>query len=51
MKTSTLIAERLKNAELVLNIDGSSGTLSEETGKPLYWSWHLQDSMSSEAEK
>jgi carboxypeptidase PM20D1 len=39
MKTSKMIADRLKNAELVLNIDGSSGTLSEETGKPLYWSW------------
>jgi hypothetical protein len=39
MKTSQLIAERLRNAEVVLNIDGSSGTLSEETGRPLYWSW------------
>lgn len=39
MKTSRIIAERLKDAELVLNIDGASGTLSEETGKPLYWSW------------
>jgi acetylornithine deacetylase/succinyl-diaminopimelate desuccinylase-like protein len=39
MKTSKIIADKLKNAELVLNIDGSSGTLSEETGKPLYWSW------------
>lgn len=39
MDTSKVIAERLKNAGLVLNVDGSSGTLSEETGKPLYWSW------------
>jgi carboxypeptidase PM20D1 len=39
MKTSKLIAERLKHAQLVMNIDGSSGTLSEETGQPLYWSW------------
>lgn len=39
MDTSKAIAERLKNAELVLNVDGSSGTLSEETGKPLYWTW------------
>jgi carboxypeptidase PM20D1 len=23
----------------VLNVDGSSGTLNEETGKPLFWSW------------
>jgi carboxypeptidase PM20D1 len=39
MKTSKIIAERLRNALLVMNIDGSSGTLSEETGKPLYWAW------------
>ncbi|WP_395394997.1 M20/M25/M40 family metallo-hydrolase [Novosphingobium sp. BL-8A] len=39
MATSKLIAEKLKNAELVLNVDGASGTLSEETGKPLYWTW------------
>jgi len=39
MRTSRLIADRLANAELVLNIDGASGTLSEETGQPLYWSW------------
>ena len=39
MKTSKIIAERLRNARLVLNVDGSSGTLSEETGKPLFWSW------------
>jgi len=39
MATSKLITERLKNALLVLNIDGASGTLSEETGKPLYWTW------------
>ena len=23
----------------MLNIDGASGTLSEETGEPLYWTW------------
>ena len=39
MKTSKLIAERLKHAQLVMNIDGSSGTLSEENGESLYWSW------------
>jgi len=39
MKTSKLIADRLRNAQLVLNIDGSSGVLSEETGEPLYWAW------------
>ena len=39
MTTSKIIAERLRHAQLVMNIDGSSGTLSEETGEPLYWSW------------
>jgi len=39
MATSRVIAQRLRNAKLVLNVDGPSGTLSEETGKPLYWSW------------
>jgi acetylornithine deacetylase/succinyl-diaminopimelate desuccinylase-like protein len=39
MKTSKLIAERLKHAQLVMNIDSPSGTLSEENGEPLYWSW------------
>ncbi|WP_242138305.1 M20/M25/M40 family metallo-hydrolase [Sphingomonas sp. TREG-RG-20F-R18-01] len=40
MKTSALIAERLKNAELVLNIDGGGGVLDEATGKPKYWTWN-----------
>ena len=39
MKTSAIIAERLKNAELVINIDGGGGTLDEKTGKPLFWTW------------
>jgi len=39
MKTSKIIADRLRDAYVVLNIDSASGTLSEETGKPLYWSW------------
>ena len=39
MKTSGLIAERLKNAELVINEDGGGGTFDEASGKPLYWSW------------
>ena len=39
MKTGRIIAERLKGAELVLNIDGGGGTLDEQTGKPLYWTW------------
>ncbi|MES2096019.1 MAG: M20/M25/M40 family metallo-hydrolase [Pseudomonadota bacterium] len=39
MKTSALIAERLKGADLVLNIDGGGGVLDEKTGKPEYWTW------------
>jgi len=39
MKTSKIIADRLRNARLVLNVDGASGVLNEETGKPLFWSW------------
>jgi carboxypeptidase PM20D1 len=39
MVTSRRIAERLKNAELVINIDGGGGALDEKTGKPAYWSW------------
>ncbi len=39
MITSKAIAERLKNAKLVLNVDGASGTLDEESGQPAYWSW------------
>lgn len=39
MKTSGIIAEKLKNAELVINIDGGGGAFDEGSGKPLYWSW------------
>jgi carboxypeptidase PM20D1 len=39
MKTSGLIAAKLANADLVLNIDGGGGTLDETTGKPLYFTW------------
>ncbi|WP_404714354.1 M20/M25/M40 family metallo-hydrolase [Sphingomonas sp. MMS24-J13] len=39
MKTSAIIAEKLSNAELVLNIDGGGGSLDEKTGKPLYFTW------------
>lgn len=39
MKTSALIAERLKNAELVINIDGGGGVLDEASAKPRYWTW------------
>ena len=39
MKTSAIIAEKLANADLVLNIDGGGGTLDEVTGKPKFWTW------------
>jgi carboxypeptidase PM20D1 len=39
MKSSEIIAEKLKNAELVLNIDGGGGVLDEKTGKPEYFTW------------
>ena len=39
MATSRVIAERLKDAELVINVDGGGGKLDEETGKPVYWVW------------
>ncbi|MGH6787577.1 MAG: M20/M25/M40 family metallo-hydrolase, partial [Novosphingobium sp.] len=39
MKTSAIIAERLKGAELVLNIDGGGGTFDEKSAKPLFWTW------------
>lgn len=39
MKTSAIIADKLSNADLVLNIDGGGGALDEKTGKPLYWTW------------
>ena len=39
MRTSAVIAEKLKDAQLVLNIDGGGGTLDEKTGAPLYFTW------------
>ncbi len=39
MKTSAMIAEQLKNSELVLNIDGGGGLLDEKTNKPLFFTW------------
>lgn len=39
MKTSAMIAEKLKNAELVINVDGGGGLLDEATAKPLFWTW------------
>ncbi len=39
MKTSAIIADKLSNADLVLNIDGGGGTLNEQTGRPEYFTW------------
>lgn len=38
MKTSAIIAEKLSNAELVLNIDGVGGLLGQD-GKAKYFTW------------
>jgi acetylornithine deacetylase/succinyl-diaminopimelate desuccinylase-like protein len=39
MVTSRAIAERLRAARLVLNVDGASGALDEDSAKPAFWSW------------
>jgi acetylornithine deacetylase/succinyl-diaminopimelate desuccinylase-like protein len=39
MKTSAIIADKLANADLVLNIDGGGGVLNEKTGSPEYFTW------------
>ena len=39
MKTSVIIAAKLTNADLVLNLDGGGGVLNEKTGKPEYFTW------------
>ncbi len=39
MKTTGLIADKLKNAELVINADAGGGKFNETTGQPLYWVW------------
>ena len=39
MKTSAIIADKLSDAEMVLNIDGGGGKLDEATGKPEYFTW------------
>ncbi|MHB8286330.1 MAG: M20/M25/M40 family metallo-hydrolase [Caulobacteraceae bacterium] len=40
MATSAVIAEKLADADLVLNIDGGGGVLDEQTGKPQYFTWN-----------
>ena len=39
MRSSRVIADRLRNAEMVINIDGGGGTLDETSGRALYWTW------------
>jgi acetylornithine deacetylase/succinyl-diaminopimelate desuccinylase-like protein len=39
MKTSAMIADRLADADLVLNIDGGGGKLDEAHGEPLFFTW------------
>ncbi|GAN63053.1 hypothetical protein AA0313_1492 [Acetobacter indonesiensis NRIC 0313] len=39
MKTGEALAEKLQNAELVLNVDGTGGVLNEESNKPDYFMW------------
>jgi acetylornithine deacetylase/succinyl-diaminopimelate desuccinylase-like protein len=43
MKTSAIIAQKLKNAELVVNIDGGGGVLDETTNKPLFFTWQAAE--------
>ena len=39
MKTTRALAERLSNAEMVLNIDGGGGLRDEQTDRALYLAW------------
>ena len=39
MKTTRVLAEKLRNSELVLNIDGGGGLLDEKSGRALYLAW------------
>lgn len=39
MRTSKVIAEKLRNADLVINIDGGGGKLDEKTAQPVQMSW------------
>lgn len=39
MKTSEAIAETLRDAEMVINIDIGGGVLDEQTGEPRYFTW------------
>ncbi|ATU72445.1 hypothetical protein CFR78_13955 [Komagataeibacter rhaeticus] len=39
MRSGEALADRLANAEMVLNVDLASGVLDEQTGKPKYFTW------------
>ncbi len=39
MKTSALVADKLANADLVVDIDGTGGTLNETSGQREYFTW------------
>ncbi|MFC0502129.1 M20/M25/M40 family metallo-hydrolase [Asaia krungthepensis] len=39
MKTGQILAKMFSNASQVLNLDAGGGTLDEETGRPLYYTW------------
>lgn len=39
MRTGKALADRLADAEMVLNVDLASGVLDERTGKPKYFAW------------
>jgi acetylornithine deacetylase/succinyl-diaminopimelate desuccinylase-like protein len=43
MKTSAIIADKLADADLVINIDGGGGVLDEKTGAPLYYTWQAAE--------
>jgi len=43
MKTSAIIAEKLANADMAINIDVGSGRLDEKTGKPLFLAWQAAE--------
>ncbi|NHN84271.1 M20/M25/M40 family metallo-hydrolase [Acetobacter musti] len=39
MRTGAALADRLANAELVINVDGTGGVTGERSGKPEYFAW------------
>ena len=43
MATSTAIADKLADADLVLNIDGGGGVLDEASGQPSYFTWEAAE--------